>query len=123
MLNGEVIRLDGAIREVSLALDEYRFSDAAQTLYRFFWNEYCDWYLETCKAVFNSGDEARKANTLAVIDFVLAHTLRVFHPFLPFITEELWHGMGYSEDMPADQGGRTIMFAAWPKAFDLGEAA
>jgi valyl-tRNA synthetase len=60
----------------------------------------------------------RRANTLAVIDFILSHTLRLFHPFLPFITEELWHGMGYSEDMPENQGGRTIMTAPWPKPFD-----
>jgi valyl-tRNA synthetase len=58
------------------------------------------------------------ANTLAVIDFVLSHTLRFFHPFLPFITEELWHGMGYSTDMPENQGGKTIMFAPWPKPFE-----
>jgi valyl-tRNA synthetase len=61
---------------------------------------------------------ARTANTLAVIDFVLSHTLRLFHPFLPFITEELWHGMGYAEDMPENQGGKTIMFAPWPKPLD-----
>ena len=60
----------------------------------------------------------QKANTLAVIDFVLSHTLRLFHPFLPFITEELWHGMGYAEDMPENQGGKTIMFAPWPKPLD-----
>jgi valyl-tRNA synthetase len=53
-----------------------------------------------------------------VIDFVLAHTLRLFHPFLPFITEELWHGMGYSGDLPGDQGGRTIMYAHWPSPLD-----
>jgi valyl-tRNA synthetase len=61
---------------------------------------------------------ARKANTLAVIDFVLSHTVRMFHPFLPFITEELWHGMGYATDMPENQGGKTIMFAPWPMPLD-----
>jgi valyl-tRNA synthetase len=61
---------------------------------------------------------ARKANTLAVIDFVLAYTLRLFHPYLPFITEELWQGFGFHADLPADQGGSTIMFARWPEPFD-----
>ena len=112
-----LLRLDAAIGEVSAALDEYRFSDAAQTLYRFFWNEYCDWYLEASKATLNGGDEARRENTRAVMDFVLSHTLRLFHPFMPFITEELWHGLGYQEDLPEDQGGRSLMQARWPKAF------
>jgi valyl-tRNA synthetase len=100
------------------AFAEYKFSDATATLYRFFWSEYCDWYVEASKAVLQGSDAARKANTLAVIDFVLSHTLRLFHPFLPFITEELWHGMGYAEDMPENQGGKTIMFAPWPKPLD-----
>ncbi len=110
-----LLRLDAAILEVSNALDEYRFSDAAQTLYRFFWNEYCDWYVEASKAALNSSDSNRKDNTLAVMDFVLAHTLRLFHPFLPFITEELWHGLGFHADLPENQGGRTLMLAPWPK--------
>jgi valyl-tRNA synthetase len=113
-----LLKLDLAIREVTDALNSYNFSTAVQTLYRFFWSEYCDWYVEASKAVFFGEDVARKANTLAVIDFVLSHTLRMFHPFMPFITEELWHGMGFSEDMPGDQGGKTIMFAPWPKPLD-----
>jgi valyl-tRNA synthetase len=52
------------------------------------------------------------------MDFVLSHTLRLFHPFLPFITEELWQGMGYATDMPEGQGGKSIMHAPWPKPFD-----
>jgi valyl-tRNA synthetase len=113
-----LLKLDIAIREVTDALNTYNFSTAVQTLYRFFWNEYCDWYVEASKAVFFGDDASRKANTLAVIDFILSHTLQLFHPFMPFITEELWHGMGFSEDMPEDQGGKTIMFAHWPKPLD-----
>ncbi len=113
-----LLRLDRAIREIDTAYAEYRFSEVTSVLYRFFWNEYCDWYIEASKAVFKSDDAAQKANTLAVIDFVLSHMLRLFHPFLPFITEELWHGMGYCQELPDDQGGRTIMFAHWPKPLD-----
>ncbi|MEZ5385787.1 MAG: valine--tRNA ligase [Prosthecobacter sp.] len=118
-----LLRLNTAIAEVSTALEEYRFSDATATLYRFFWSEYCDWYVEASKAVLQGSDEKRKANTLAVIDFVLGHTLRLFHPFLPFITEELWHGMGFNADMPENQGGKSIMFAPWPKPLDADELA
>jgi valyl-tRNA synthetase len=145
-----LLKLDQAIREMNTAFAEYKFSDATATLYRFFWSEYCDWYVEASKTVLSgssrresaqtsssiprpvssdeksqsgltsaaTNDESQKANTLAVIDFVLSHTLRLFHPFLPFITEELWHGMGYAEDMPENQGGKTIMFAPWPKLLD-----
>jgi valyl-tRNA synthetase len=138
-----LLKLDQAIREMNTAFTEYKFSDATATLYRFFWSEYCDWYVEASKVVLSSSsrresaqisgesaasqsgltsaatsEETRRANTLAVIDFVLSHTLRLFHPFLPFITEELWHGMGYARDMPESQGGKTIMFAPWPKPLD-----
>ncbi len=111
-----LLRLDEAIREVTQALAAYHFNEAAQALYRFFWSEFCDWYLEASKA---SGiDPAQKATSLAVIDFVLAHTLRLLHPFMPFITEELWHGLGFNRDLPEAQGGRTIQFARWPQPLD-----
>jgi valyl-tRNA synthetase len=113
-----LLKLDRAIREISNAFAEYRFTEVTQTLHRFFWNEYCDWYVEASKAVFQGDDPARKTNTLAVIDFVLSHMLRLFHPFLPFITEELWHGLGYQLDLPQTQGGQTIMSAPWPKPLD-----
>jgi valyl-tRNA synthetase len=134
-----LLKLDQAIRDISTAFEGYRFNEATQTLYRFFWSEYCDWYVEASKAVLSTPQTppstsgaptvqqssnpaiqsgARRANTVAVIDFVLSHTLRLFHPFLPFITEELWHGMGYHDDMPEQQGGSTIMFAPWPKPLD-----
>ncbi len=116
-----LVRLDLAIREVSEALNTYNFATAVQTLYRFFWSEYCDWYVEASKAAFFGSDDALMANKLAVIDFVLGNTIRLFHPFLPFITEELWHGMGYSKELPENLGGKTIMFAAWPKPFNAEE--
>ena len=107
--------------EVSEALTTYNFATAVQALYRFFWNEYCDWYVEASKAAFFGEDAKLKANKLAVIDFVLGNTLRMFHPFLPFITEELWHGMGFSKDQPENQGGKTIMYAPWPKPLSAEE--
>jgi valyl-tRNA synthetase len=113
-----LLKLDAAIREVTIALNEYKFSEATAALYKFFWSEYCDWYVEASKAVFFGTDAKQKANTLSVIDFVLSHTIRLFHPFLPFITEELWHGMGFATDMPDNQGGKTIMNAPWPMPLD-----
>ncbi len=125
-----LLKLDQAIREINEAFAEYRFNEVTQVLYRFFWSEYCDWYVEASKTVLgkseirtpNSVLEAqearRRANTLAVIDFVLSHVLRLFHPFLPHITEQLWHAMGYNRDYPLDRGGKTIMFAPWPEPFD-----
>jgi valyl-tRNA synthetase len=123
-----LLRLDRAIGEISDAFAEYRFSDATATLHRFFWGEYCDWYLEAAKAALApardpglasaaplASPDPRRTNTLAVIDFVLGNTLRLFHPFLPFITEELWNGLGFNADLPPDQGGQTILFARWPK--------
>jgi len=113
-----LLKLDQAIREITGALNDYKFNEAAQVLYRFFWSEFCDWYIESCKPSLHGTDEARKANTLAVIDFVLSNTLRLFHPFLPFITEDLWLGMGFNQELPENQGGKTIMYANWPKPFD-----
>jgi valyl-tRNA synthetase len=110
-----LIKLDQAISELTEALEKYKFNEGAQILYRFFWSEYCDWYLEATKPAMTGDNAAAKANTLAVIDFVLSNLLRLFHPFMPFITEELWHGMGYHEDLPAGQGGKTILYAKWPK--------
>jgi valyl-tRNA synthetase len=114
-----LLRLDSAIAEITAALAEYKFNEATSAIYRFFWSEFCDWYLEASKAAFFGEDAGQKANTVAVIDFVLSHTLRLMHPFVPFVTEELWHALGYNTDMPENQGGKTILFAPWPKP--LGE--
>ncbi|MFT6620728.1 MAG: valyl-tRNA synthetase, partial [Limisphaerales bacterium] len=112
-----LMRLDEAIREVDEAFSTYRFNNVTRALYRFFKTEYCDWYLEASKAVMFGEDEAQKTSTLAVMDFIISNMLRLFHPFMPFITEDLWHGMGFNKDLPEEQGGKTLMTARWPKAF------
>ena len=113
-----LLRLDSAIREINQAYTEYRFVDITGSLYKFFWTEYCDWYLESAKAALYGENEKLKSNTLAVMDFLLSHILRIFHPFLPFITEDIWHQLGFNDDLPADQGGKSIMLAHWPEPFD-----
>jgi valyl-tRNA synthetase len=113
-----LLALDDAITRITSALEGYEFAGATSQLHGFFWGDFCDWYLEASKAALNSPDVPRKTHTLAVIDFVLDCTLRLMHPFLPFITEELWHGLGYNGAYPAATGGETIMFAPWPAPID-----
>src|SRR2546421_1777738 len=85
----------------------YKFNEVAQRLYDFFWGDYCDWFIEAAKTDIFSEDNARKASVLAVMDFVLSGFLRLLHPFMPHITEELWSLFGFGE-------GGTIQFAGLP---------
>jgi valyl-tRNA synthetase len=78
------------IREVRLALDEYRFNDMASALYQFIWHEFCDWYLEWIKADLFSDDPLAKEQARAVLMVVLETILRLIHPVTPFVTEEIW---------------------------------
>jgi valyl-tRNA synthetase len=91
-----LFEMNEAITRVSAALDTYRFNEAARALYDFVWGDFCDWHIETSKV----------APHLEVLDEVFSNILRLLHPFAPFITEELWAGMGY--------GTGTIQFAPWP---------
>ncbi len=84
-------RLDRAVSEIRSALDRFDFDVAARELYGFFWREFCDWYLEFAKQGFYSKDSAEKTVTQAVSLLVLDYSLRLLHPFMPFVTEELWH--------------------------------
>ena len=86
-------RLLSTIREVDRAFYGFEFSAAAQALYGFFWNDFCDWYVEVSKSKLQA--EETRANCLAIQDFVLRQTLFLLHPFIPFITEELWRELGY----------------------------
>jgi valyl-tRNA synthetase len=91
--------------EVDGALDEYRFADAAQALYRFFWSELCDWGLEVAKPRLYEGSDEEKRATASVLAWVLERSLRLLHPFMPFVTEEIWQRF---------EAGESIMIAAWP---------
>lgn len=107
--------LTKAERAVSAALEAGRFDEAASSLYRFVWNVFCDWYLELAKPVFGGADEAAKAETRAMTAWVLDQTLKLMHPVMPFITEELW-------DQLADQGAARaepmLLGARWPELPD-----
>lgn len=93
------------------AYQEYKFNEAAQHLYDFFWGDYCDWFVEAAKTDIFGTDEARKRSVLMVMDFVLSGFLRLLHPFMPHITEELWSLLGFRSD---DENSSTIQFAALP---------
>jgi valyl-tRNA synthetase len=100
-------RLDRVIREVGAALDGYRFNDAASELYQFVWHEFCDWYLELIKpALYGKRPGADPETTRAVLRTVLADILVMLHPFMPFVTEEIWH------QLPGTEG--SIMTARFP---------
>jgi valyl-tRNA synthetase len=79
-----------ATREVTEAIEAYRFNDAANAIYRFVWNVYCDWYLELAKPVLLGAEGAAKAETRAMVAWARDEILKLLHPFMPFITEELW---------------------------------
>ncbi|MEM6650441.1 MAG: class I tRNA ligase family protein, partial [Pseudomonadota bacterium] len=90
---------------ITEALDSYRFHDAASAIYQFTWNIYCDWFLEFAKPTFQGEDEAAKAEIRATASYVFDRILVLLHPFMPFVTEELWAHMGDREDF--------VMRAEW----------
>ncbi len=104
---GEAAR---ATAELETALAAYRFNDAAGTVYRFIWNVFCDWHLELAKPVLSGPDGAGKSETRATTAFVLDVALKLLHPFMPFLTEELWARTG--EQGPARAG--LLALAPWP---------
>jgi len=83
-------RLDAAASTCRAALESYRYNDGAQALYEFFWNDFCDWYVEASKLSFKNGDDAEKNRAVSVLLSVLEESLRLLHPFLPFVTEEIY---------------------------------
>jgi valyl-tRNA synthetase len=110
-----IAKLHEAIASCTENLRRFRFNDAAHAIYAFLWHEYCDWYVEYSKDVFYGQDSMRKQVVLDVMHYVFGHALRLLHPFMPFITEELWHGLGYGGEQD------SIMKAPWPVAWGAGE--
>lgn len=82
------------MQKLTAAIDSYRFDEAADLLYHFTWHEFCDWYIEFSKPVLTGDDEAAAAETRATMAWTLAQILHLLHPFMPFITEELWEQLG-----------------------------
>ncbi|MED9820810.1 MAG: valine--tRNA ligase [Christensenellales bacterium] len=99
-------RLDETIREVTAHFEDYDLGMAAQKIYDFAWNEFCDWYIELSKVTLNGSDEEARRATCAVLRHVLICLLKMLHPFMPFITDAVYR------HIPATEG--TIMLADWP---------
>src|SRR5881275_1890850 len=104
-------RLNETVDAIDSAYREYRFNEVAQRLYDFFWSDYCDWFVEAAKTEIFGEDEAKKKSALAVMDNVLSAVLRLLHPFMPYITEELWSLLGF--------GKNSIQFEAPPEKVRL----
>jgi valyl-tRNA synthetase len=103
-----VSRLNGTTKAVRRALRRYRFNDAASALYQFIWHELCDWYLEIAKlSLYRGEDPAARQRTQHTLVTVLEQTLRLLHPFMPFITEEIWQQLPHR--------GESIMIAPYPR--------
>ena len=109
-------RLNETIRETIDALEGYRYNEAANGLYQFTWSEFCDWYLELSKQDLYGSDNERKQVAQYVLWYVLEHLLRLLHPFMPFITEEIWQVLPKQGLGTGDWGlATTIMKAEYPE--------
>jgi valyl-tRNA synthetase len=109
-------RLNETIAAVNTSYGEYQFNAVAQHLYDFVWGDFCDWFVETAKTDVFGEEPARKKSTLAVIDHVFSAILRLLHPFMPHLTDELWSRMGFARNEKD-----FLDFVPLPQPFNLGE--
>ncbi len=100
-------RLSDAVTSITELIERFELGMAAQNVHDFLWNEYCDWYIEMAKPRLNSDDEADRNTAISVLNHVLMETLKLLHPFMPFITEEIY------KSLPEAKG--SIMVSDWPK--------
>ncbi|MEF3367225.1 valine--tRNA ligase [Methylocystis sp. 9N] len=112
---GEAAR---TVAEVSAAIDAYRFNDSANAVYRFVWSIFCDWYVELAKPLLQGADGAEKDETRATTSFVLDQIYALLHPFMPFLTEELWAIKGAE----GPQRESLLALSAWPALEGLEDA-
>src|SRR3954467_7059488 len=112
-----ISRAHDVTTDVQRLMEDFQFGQAGQLIYDFAWNEFCDWYIEYAKGPLQVGGQAR-ADALAVLRWTLERTLRLLHPYMPFLTEELWqHLLGWpSEQAGLDIWQQSIMVAPWPSA-------
>ena len=106
-------RLNATIANVTRLMDNYEFGEAGRQVYEFLWGEYADWYIEMSKIPLNSGDPQAQARTAAVLVHVLDRTLRLLHPFIPFVTEEIWQNL--KQAIGHTSWGEALIIAEWPK--------
>ena len=109
---------DAALAAMDTALAGYRFQDAALAVYDFVWSQFCDWYLEEAKRDLYGTDDARRAQVVCILADVFGRALRMIHPFMPFVTEEIWHQLGY-----AASDTETISHAPWPQPYTAEQKA
>jgi valyl-tRNA synthetase len=107
-------RLSATVDEVNRSLEEYRFNDASSSLYQFIWHEFCDWYIEMSKMQMQN-DELAKGTKWCLLS-VLDASLRLMHPFMPFITEEIWQKIPHLFD-GTGKDGESIMVSGYPRPF------
>ena len=105
-------KLNTVIAEVTENMDHYELGVAAQKIYDFIWDTYCDWYIEMTKARLQGEDLAAKEQAQRVLCYVLTETLKLLHPFMPFLTEEIWQALPHA----ADNQVKFLMLQSWPQA-------